>query len=143
MWSRAVLTRYWLLQLPGTAFIAVALFLLQDTLGLSTRTLSSIIGIWVAKDVALYPLVWRSYDPDPANTAHSLEGERGVVVDTLAPTGYVRVRGELWRAKLTGRRATAENGSAVRVKEVRGLTLLVEGDIPDYPSGKIRNVPIF
>lgn len=126
MWSAAVLTKYWLLQLPGTAFVALILYLLRDTLGLPTWMLWSIIGIWVAKDVALYPLLWRSYDPNPIGTAHSLEGARGIAVDRLAPMGYVRVQGELWRAELTYPAAPVERGTPVRVHAVRGLTLLVE-----------------
>ncbi len=51
-------------------------------------------------------------------------GAIGVADEELAPRGYVRVRGELWRAELLGRERLAP-GSKVSVHGVRDLTLLV------------------
>lgn len=54
----------------------------------------------------------------------TLVGATGEVTDPLAPTGQIRVRGELWEA-----RANSElpRGSRVRVVAVHGLALEVEG----------------
>ena len=54
-------------------------------------------------------------------------GALGVAQEDLAPeqTGYVRVGAELWRAQLCGGECVAK-GAAVRVTEVRDLTLQVE-----------------
>jgi membrane-bound serine protease (ClpP class) len=57
--------------------------------------------------------------------AEGLVGERAEVVEALAPTGRVRVRGELWAARST-RPAIA--GRQVRITAVDGLTLEVEPD---------------
>ena len=53
----------------------------------------------------------------------NLVGAIGEVTDRLAPTGHIRVLGELWEA-----RATSElpRGTAVRVVAVNGLELEVE-----------------
>lgn len=132
MWSAPVLAKYWALQLPATALVATLLYLLRGVLGLPEWMLWSLVALWVAKDVALYPMAWRSYDPDPADAWHALEGARGVAVDRLAPAGYVRMQGELWRAELADRAVTVDRGAPVRVHAVRGLTLVVR---PDDGSG--------
>ena len=45
----------------------------------------------------------------------------------LSPHGYVVIHGELWEAEVIGGK-TVEPGSRVQVREMRGLTLLVEPD---------------
>lgn len=124
-WSARVVMKYTLLQLPGTALLVLILFLIRDPLDIQLGLLWSIVAFWVAKDVILFPLVWRSYDPEFPAEAHSLVDAIGVTVDRLAPSGHVRVRGELWRAEATTD-APIRKGSRVHVREMRGLTLLVE-----------------
>jgi membrane-bound ClpP family serine protease len=79
MWSRQVILKYSLLQLPGL--------------------------------VMLIP--------------NSLIGSTGVAVDQLSPSGYVRINGELWRARVIENDSTIEKGETVVVKGVDGLTLTV------------------
>ena len=61
----------------------------------------------------------------PVTGWEGLVGIEGQARDTLAPdtTGYVLVRGELWRARS---RSPVSPGTAVRVLGVHGLTLDVE-----------------
>ncbi|MFQ5983207.1 MAG: NfeD family protein [Woeseiaceae bacterium] len=125
-WSVRVVMKYALVQLPGTAVLLVILFLIKEQLGMPVWLLWSIVVAWVAKDVILFPLLWRSYDPDFPAEAHSVVGALGVAKDRLAPSGYVRVRGELWRAEAVA--APNGKGRRVRVREVRGLVLIVESD---------------
>jgi membrane-bound serine protease (ClpP class) len=62
--------------------------------------------------------------------AEGIVGERGEVVESVDPTGRlrVRVRGELWNARSSEPLGT---GRLVRVTGVDGLTLEVE---PGYPQ---------
>lgn len=53
----------------------------------------------------------------------SLVGATGVAVDRLAPTGHVRIRGELWEARAA---EDVPSGALVRVTAVDGLLLDVE-----------------
>jgi membrane-bound serine protease (ClpP class) len=53
----------------------------------------------------------------------TLVGRTGIAVSPLAPTGQVKVDGELWVARTE---QGVERGSAVVVREVDGLTLVVE-----------------
>ncbi|MFQ5935665.1 MAG: NfeD family protein [Acidiferrobacterales bacterium] len=123
-WSARVVMKYTLLQLPGTALLVVILLLLQDRLGIATWLLWGIVGLWITKDIILFPLVWRSYDPEfPAE--HSLVGAVGVAQEQLAPSGYVRVEGALWHAEVPAGKPI-KAGRHVRVRERRGLTLIVE-----------------
>lgn len=90
--------------------------------------------LWVAKEVVLFFLLWQAYDPDQENLAQSMVGEHGVAMERLNPSGYVRVRGELWRAQLCRGATTVKEGERVRVEELRGLTLLV---VPDRSIANI------
>ncbi len=126
MWSTRVLGKYWALQLPGTALLILILYLLRDRLEIPTWLLWSIVAGWVVKDILLYPLLWRSYDPGYPMTAHAMEGAHGVVVERLDPSGYVRVRGELWRAELADGSRPVKEGERIRVEAMKGLTLLVQ-----------------
>ena len=47
----------------------------------------------------------------------------GVTQTDLSPTGKIFVHGEIWEARAPG---TVAAGTRVRVKEVQGLTLVVE-----------------
>jgi membrane-bound serine protease (ClpP class) len=53
----------------------------------------------------------------------TLVGKRGTAVGELWPEGQVKVDGEIWRARCD---AGCEAGSAIVVRSVDGLTLLVE-----------------
>jgi membrane-bound ClpP family serine protease len=131
MWSARVLGKYWALQLPEVALVIVVLLLLQEWLGFATWLTWSLVGLWVAKDAAFYPFVWRSYDPSYPTTLHSLDGEHGVATERLDRSGYVRVRGELWRAELAHGARPVDKGEPVQVQATRGLTVIVTavGDV--------------
>jgi membrane-bound ClpP family serine protease len=84
-----------------------------------------LVAISVAKDVILFPFVWSAYDWDRQGEANSMVGRQGIVKERLAPSGLIQIRGELWKAKVVGGSPPIEKGEAVRVEEMRGLTLLV------------------
>jgi membrane-bound serine protease (ClpP class) len=52
-------------------------------------------------------------------------GGTAIARTPLNPTGQVEIRGELWQASLRGQTSLAI-GSAVRVRSVEGLVLIVE-----------------
>lgn len=124
MWNARVLLRYWLLQLPGTAAVVLVVLVLRGVLDLPAWVPWAIVAAWIAKDALLYGLVWRSYDTQ-GPTAHSIEGELGIALERIDPTGYVRLRGERWRAQLASDSRPVEKGETVRVESVRDLTLIV------------------
>jgi membrane protein implicated in regulation of membrane protease activity len=125
-WTPKILLRYALLQLPSQALAVLVLVLVRRWLDLPPWLFWTCIAGWVLKDVILFPFLWRAYDWDRAGRANSMVGLRGEAVEQLAPAGYVRVRGELWRAEVVGDGRPIEAGEAVAVRGSRGLTLLVE-----------------
>jgi len=106
--------------------LGLVLVLLRQLTGLSSLALLLVVLAWLVKDVALFPFVWRAYADDVTGFSFSPVGRRGVVVSRLAPTGMVRVRGELWRASTVTDAAPLEVGADVRVLEAQGLALTVE-----------------
>lgn len=80
----------------------------------------------------LYPLVWKSYAIKHISAEDKLRGEIGITRETLNPTGYIRIKGELWKASLLNAKKI-EAGKPVVVEGMDGLVLLVK---PHKFSGK-------
>lgn len=133
LWSRRVVIRYSLLQLPELAGLILVLLLIRLWIDLPEWLEWAIVAAWVLKDVVLYPLVWRAYDDRGQGARDALIGKRGIAEERLAPSGYVRVRGELWRAEVWGTGAAIEKGEAVRIRDMEGLTVTVEPWGPEDP----------
>ena len=129
MWSPKILVRYALIQMPAIVVLVVSLALIRQWINLPLSLILGIVALWVAKDIILYPLTWRAYDWDRSGDVNAMVGERAIANERLAPTGYVRFYGELWLAKIMEHSHPVEKGEAVRVKGIRGLTLLVQPDI--------------
>lgn len=125
-WTSRILIRYTLLQLPALALFIVILMVIQRWGVLPTWLFWSAILIWVVKDALLYPLVWRSYNSDQSESVMALVGAKGIAKERLAPSGYIRVCGELWKARLQKDCPPVAEGEAVRINERHGLTLFVE-----------------
>jgi membrane protein implicated in regulation of membrane protease activity len=120
--------RYLVLQIPGQFIAAVTLVMLVRWTELTPMLAGLLFFLWVIKDLAMFPVTRIAYEPQSGSQgADALVGALGVAQEDLAPeqTGYVRVGAELWRAQLCGSESVAQGG-AVRVTEVRDLTLLVE-----------------
>jgi membrane protein implicated in regulation of membrane protease activity len=132
-WSARLIWRYTLLQIPVLALIVIILIVIQQWVELPGWFTWGLVIIWVLKDVALFPLTWRAYDWDHAGEANSMVGRQGVVQERLSPTGSVRVRGELWQARLLEDGPPIDKGEVIQVREIRGLTLYVEQVTEKYP----------
>lgn len=125
-WSSHILLRYWLLQLPALALLVLILIYVQRWVDLPAWIFWGSLIIWVVKDAVLYPFVWRAYDWDRSKDSDAMVGAKGIAKERLAPSGYVQVRGELWKAELAEGFQSVEEGEPVIVREIRGLTLIVE-----------------
>jgi membrane protein implicated in regulation of membrane protease activity len=123
--SRTVL-RYALFQIPGLAVLGVLLLVANRLNILPPWAAWCIFALWILKDLLLFPLLWRSYSTSPAGLKNTLAGQEGHVRDRLDPRGRILVHGVLWQAEVVEGRAPAEAGSVVVVREMRGLTLVVE-----------------
>ncbi len=126
--------RYALFQLPEIGMVVAILFLIREWSDLSDRLFALILFLWVLKDVALFPFLWRAYDPKVLSPFHSLVGRTAVARDRLDPEGYVWMGAELWRARVETGYKAVEIGGRVVVMGVIGLTLQVRPDLEKESS---------
>lgn len=119
--ERGSFVRYLGWQAPGWLVAAAVLLWLHQVFGLATWLAVAALALYVGKDLALYPAmraVFRAAAPSVPL------GRRAKAVNHLAPTGLVRVDGELWNARVRGGDVPV-NGQVI-VREAQGLTLIVE-----------------
>jgi membrane protein implicated in regulation of membrane protease activity len=128
---RSIYLRYVLLNIPGLVAVILILIIIQRWIVLPVWLFWSAIGFWIVLDVVLFPFVWRAYDWDRPGRSQSMIGERGIAKERLAPSGYVQVHGELWRAEILGEESTIEKGQTVRIIKIEGLTLFVVPESAD------------
>jgi membrane-bound ClpP family serine protease len=129
-----VILKYILIHLAEIAALVLVLLMIRYFVYVSTWIIVVIIVLWVIKDIALFPKVWRAYAFDDNSPMRKLIGSEAIVVDSVNPAGHVRVRGELWKAEVRDRRYPAERGDRTRVVDIQGMTLIVERwDEPSAP----------
>ena len=124
--DRHVALRYAALQVPGQAFVLLLSLSAWEWLDAPAWMAWGVPLAWLLKDAALFPFVWRAYEPDDPSAPGGLVGATGVVEEPLGPEGWVRVGPELWRAELLDLAGTAPRGARVRIVRVDGLVLRVE-----------------
>ena len=124
------LIRYMLLQLPGFALLILILGLLRSFIDLPGYVAWGIIGFWIVKDILLYPVVGRFYNPNYSKYNFSMIGLTGIAQEPLNPKGYIRVKGELWKAKVLDKEVKVNAGESIIIRGIDGLTLLVEPKRP-------------
>ena len=112
--------RYLLWQTPGWAAVGLALLALCSLANLPGWIVVVGVAAVVTKDMVMYRIVRHTLQPP----RQRLVGAHGRAVERLAPVGYVRVDGELWRAETAGAEIAA--GAPIVVRGANGLTLRVE-----------------
>jgi membrane-bound ClpP family serine protease len=127
-WSARVVVSYILDRVQPLTLLVLILTLVRGWVDIPLWLVWGVAALWVVKDVALFPFVWRAYDSDRLVGANSIVGARGIAKDRLAPSGYVWVRGELWRAEVMGDGRPIDKGEGVRVQGIRGFRLLVQAN---------------
>jgi membrane-bound ClpP family serine protease len=125
IWSRQVILRYSLLQLPEVVVLFLILFLLRQWTNIPMWVVWTFTSLFLMTNIILYPFVWRAYDKKHPG---GICGSRGIAADRLSPCGYVRINSELWQAKVIEGNAYIEKGDIVKVDSIDGLTLIVQSD---------------
>jgi len=118
--------RYALFQIPGLVLLILVLILVWRWIDFTPWFFWGSVFIWIVKDVVLFPFVWRAYDLSGSSDVHLLVGSEGIVEERLAPSGYIRVHGELWQVEMIRDGPPIEKGEVVQIEEIRGLILLVQ-----------------
>ena len=122
--------RYSAFQIPGWILAAGGGILIYRWFDVPLWLAFGVLVVWVVKDYALYPFLKGAYELDHRQPIERLVGQSGSAAETLSPSGYVRVRGELWRAT-TDEPEGIGAGRPVEVTGVDGTTLIVAArDLP-------------
>lgn len=121
---RSPFWRYTAFQVPGWVLAGAAGWWAHGALDLPIWAAAGILVFWIVKDMALYPLLRTAYEVNEAPPVERLIGARGVPIEPLAPSGYVRIGNELWQAETTDA-ARIERDVPVEVVGARGLLLSV------------------
>jgi membrane protein implicated in regulation of membrane protease activity len=98
--------------------LVLAIFVLPAPWGLAAVVVAGALEI---AETGLF--IWWSKRRRSAVGVDTLVGKRGVAVGELWPVGQVKVDGEIWRARCSGR---CDAGAYVIVRSVEGLTLVVD-----------------
>jgi membrane protein implicated in regulation of membrane protease activity len=117
--------KYLLLEVPGWILGGLVALALHRWLDLSATLVGTLLAIWIAKDLVLYPWLKDALAGDAVPEAEKLVGATGLVETPLDPVGIVRLGAELWRAEASPRERPISSGRRIRVSAVRGLTLVV------------------
>ena len=72
-----MILRYALFQVLGLILLILFLHITNQIFDLQAWLMVAIVLLWVAKDVILFPFIWRAYDPDPSGHVHSMIEFRG------------------------------------------------------------------
>ncbi|MGH8639995.1 MAG: NfeD family protein, partial [Burkholderiales bacterium] len=96
----SVFASYLVAQLPGWLLAFIAVWALQRAGALPSWGSAILLAMWVVKDLLMYSVMRRFYQPQSPSAR--MVGEAGTAVTDLSPTGFVRVSGELWQARADG-----------------------------------------
>jgi membrane-bound serine protease (ClpP class) len=124
--SLRLIAKYFLLQLPGQLSFVFILLLTRQWLAVPAYLVWGLVIFWIAKDLFLFPFLWRFYDPDQYSDRFGMVGRKGIALSRLSPDGHVRVHGERWQAAVADGQVPIERGEPIRVVAVDSLKLTVK-----------------
>lgn len=117
--------KYLLLQIPGWLATATVVTVLWHWQLLPPWLALLCFFAWLIKDLILYPLLRHAYEDGVKTGSAALVGARGVAQGELNPSGYVRIRGELWRAVAIAADHAVAPGAEVEVVNAERMTVFV------------------
>lgn len=127
------LASHGILAITGTIALVFGLATLVDAPIPQMRVhLGTALGAGIGFGAVSFGLAWlafKAYRNKTLMGPQAMIGGTAIVRTRLHPSGQVEIRGELWQATLQGEDALP-SGSAVTVKGVEGLTLIVEAAPP-------------
>ena len=80
-----IAAKYFLLQLPGIAAFALILILIRHWMEFPAYLAWALLGIWVGKDIFMFPILWRFYAHSPAEVVDLRDvSNLGLLVQAIA-----------------------------------------------------------
>ena len=126
--------RYTAFQIPGWIIASLGGWWIHRALEVPVWVAAGVLVAWVIKDYALYPFLRSAYELDHRLQIDRMIGEHGRATESLSPTGFIRVRGELWRARADIEHQVVNLGDHVEVTRVDGTTLVVRSRVEGRES---------
>ena len=123
--QKDVLVRYILVQIPDLLLLILALAVLREWTSVPSWLAWGAILCWVLKDVVLFPFLWSAFEAVSVDARQALVGAAGIPAEELAPSGYVRVHGVLWQARVIEPGTVVHKNDPVVVQGVDGLVITV------------------
>ena len=123
--KKDLLVRYALFQIPDVLILLLALAILQRWVNMPSWLVWGVVASWLLKDIVMFPFVWRAFEEVSADARQALIGAEGVAAEELDPSGYIRVQGVLWRARVMEQGEAVHKGDNVVVSGVEGLLFTV------------------
>ena len=128
--------------LAEEAALAVGVFLGLPLLGISVPWwgLALMMTGWAVYSYVMYRLCLEALQKKVLVGLETLIGAKGMAACQIAPEGYIRVQGELWKARSTD--AHVGEKEEVIVVGLNNRTLLVVPSCGTHGSGANRQLPI-
>jgi len=120
-----IILKYFLLQIPSLILLAAILWWARQWFKVPDYLIGLTLLIWVGKDVALFPLLWRYYDSKQLPDRFDMVGRHGIALSDLNPEGTVQINGERWKAVNSDSDISITTGDKIKVKAINGLKLEV------------------
>ncbi|SVD69629.1 uncharacterized protein METZ01_LOCUS422483, partial [marine metagenome] len=137
--SQSPFWRYVLFQIPGWILALVAAWWLQTSRSIPTWLAIGLPICWFVKDMALYPFLRNAYANNDSLPIERLIGSRGRAIETLSPSGYIRIGTELWHAEADIEKV--ERDATVEVIGAKGMVLCIrtirDANEPVTPSKSV------
>ena len=120
-----VVRRYVWFQVPGFVVVGLVAYSACHYFAWPMWVVGAALGGHLLKDVLLFPFVKNAYDDASAAPREQMTGAEATARESLSPTGYVYVGGELWKARVEGGESVPAGArlSVVRVEDA--LTVVV------------------
>lgn len=110
------------------AFVLGSVMLMDTNIPGYSISIGLIVGISTAAAAALaliLSMLWRSRRRPVVTGDEAMQGENVVALEDFSDEGWVRVHGEIWRARTS---RPLHKGERARIAAMDGLTLIVEAD---------------
>ena len=120
-----VLIKYSLVTLLDNALLIFILILAQNWISIPAWLFWTVIVLSFSKDIIVFPFVWSAFDSKALGRMRTIIGQRGTALELLAPEGYIRLQGELWKAETVSGCPSIGKGETVKVESARGLKVFV------------------
>ncbi len=113
-------------QIPGILILIILALFFHYVVEAPAWSIWLLAGAWLIKELVTVPFTWPLYIRPRLSPTELMLDQEGVAINKLDPGGFVKFHSEIWQAEATDPDSVIEKGEHVRIREIRGMTLIVE-----------------